>query len=379
MVLYISKRGPHNIGAVTHKQALEDIYGEENVFEIDLFNQKEIETANYLSFANDLKRIPERIKRYLEGNIPFISNHIMNRICSIIRAKQVDLVFADESDLGNLFKRIKEQFPDVRVICFFHDIIADLFAQRIKDAPKWKQHYILELKRSIAQEKLTVKTVDECWCFHQADAARFKQHYHRTVSALIPLSNYIPEISQMNTEVTAAEKPKTILFVCSKYYVNIDGFRWFYANVVPGLKGQYTIRLVGDGARALEDLSSDARIQIVGKVQSLSEYYENANIVIVPVFDGGGMKMKTVEAISYGKCFVSTAESLNGYWECVPDSIKGSLICNCNTPDEWISACNQMISSQIHKFNPEIYQMFLEHFSYPCLVRNFRKVLKKEE
>lgn len=377
MVLYIAKRGPHNIGAITHKQALKDIYGADDVFEINLLSTEVVETENYISFGNDLSRISDRIGRYLEGNIPSISNQIIKKICEIIVTKKMDLVFTEESDLGNLYKTIKRQFPNVKIICFFHDIVADLFSQRIKDTPKWKQHYILELKRAISQERITTEVVDECWCFHKVDAERFRSHYNRTISTFIPLSNFVPSMDEMNTEVTGAGVEKTILFVCSKYYVNIDGFRWFYSKVVPGLKGNYRIQLVGDGAKALTDLTADKHISIVGEVESMTDYYKAADIVIAPVFDGGGMKAKTIEAISFGKCFISTSESLNGYWEYVPESIRGTLICNCNTPMEWIDACNQMIGSRVSRFNQEIFDMFLEYFSYESMTKKFESALIK--
>jgi hypothetical protein len=376
MVLYVAKRGPHNIGAITHKQALKDIYGAENLFEINLLSTEVVETENYISFGNDLSKFSDRISRYLEGNIPSISNQIIRRICEIIDARKVDLVFTEESDLGNLYKAIKKQFPNVKIICFFHDIVADLFSQRIKDTPKWKQHYILELKRAISQERVTTEVVDECWCFHRVDAERFRSHYSRTISTFIPLSNFVPSMDEMNLEVTEADSEKTILFVCSKYYVNIDGFRWFYAKVVPGLKGNYRIQLVGDGTKALMDLTVDKHISIVGEVDSMTDYYKAADIVIAPVFDGGGMKAKTIEAISFGKCFISTSESLNGYWECVPENIKGTLIYNCNTPEEWINACNKTIGSKICRFNQEIYKVFIADFSYESMVKKFRTALK---
>ena len=378
MVLYIAKRGTHDMGTITHRQAIKEIYGCENVFEVDLLNPETVERENYISFGTNLSNYADRIIRYFEGNIPSISNKIIDRICGIVKTKNVSLVFTEESDLGNLYKAIKEQNPRVKIICFFHDIIADLFSQRIKDAPKWKVHYLLELKRGISQEKVTTSVVDECWIFHTADAVRFKRHYGRNADAMIPVASFVPSEDDMNKAVTNADETKTILFVCSKYYVNIDGFRWFYSNVVPGLKGRYKIQLVGNGTDALENLKSDARIDIVGEVESMTDYYKNADIVIAPVFDGGGMKIKTLEAIAYGKCFVSTSESLNGYWECIPENIRGLLICNCNITEEWTSACNKMIESTICKFNQEIYEVFLAHFSYESMVKRFRNALKKK-
>lgn len=377
MVLYIEKRGSHNMGTTTHRQAIKDIYGSDNVYEVDLLNSEAVEKEDYISFGTNLNNYLDRIIRYLEGNIPTISNRIIGRICEIVKEKNVTLVFSEESDFGNLYKAIKKQSPNVKIICFFHDIIADLFLQRIKDSPKWKLHYLLELKRGISQEKVTTSVVDECWVFHKADAERFQRHYGKTADAMIPLASFAPSEGHLNEELIKADETKTILFVCSKYYVNIDGFRWFYENVVPGLKGKYRIQLVGKGTGALKDLNSDSRIDIVGEVNAMTDYYKKADIVIAPVFDGGGMKIKTLEALAFGKCIVSTEESLNGYWEEIPSKLKDTLIFRCNSADEWIRTCNQLLEKgDMKKYYDEVYIVFIEHFEYTVMKQNFMKALE---
>ena len=378
MVLYIAKRGPHDMGTKTHRQAIKDIYGSENVFEVDLLNKDTIETDNYISFGNNLHSIPKRIERYMQGNVPMISNNIIYKICNIISDRSITLVFSEESDLGNLYKKIKQSFTDVKIICFFHDIIADLYAQRLKSVPFWKLHYILELKRGIQQEKVTTQWVDECWTFHEKDANRLINYYNRESEVMIPVASFVPSQENIDVNVISSDCEKLILFVCSSYYVNIDGFKWFYNNVLPYLHNNYKILLVGNGTDIFNDLNSEYNIEIVGKVESMEKYYRNADIVIAPVFDGGGMKIKTLEAISYGKCIISTSESLNGYWECVPDNIRGSLIYNCNTSDEWISACNKLINSETNKFNSDIYKMFVEYFSYDSMLKAFSTALKMD-
>ena len=375
MVLFIAKRGQHNIGAKTHIQALREIYGSENVYEVDLFSKDSKETDHYLSFGNDLRSISKRVQRYFQGNVPMISNQIIKKICSIIAEKNVSLVFTEESDLGNLYKEIKQRFSGVKIICFFHDILADLFAQRLKSVPFWKLHYILELKRGISQEKVTTRYVDECWTFHQKDSMRFKERYNVNSGTIIPLSSFVPSLQNISKEVVPSESEKIILFVCSSYFVNIDGFRWFYQNVLPHLKKNYKLLLVGSGSDIFNKLNKEYNMEVVGRVDSLEEYYINADIVIAPVFDGGGMKVKTLEALSYGKCIVSTSESLNGFWEKTPSALQNKLIFRCNTSDEWINACNSLLQDNICKFNNEIYDLFAEHFSYECMLEQFRQAL----
>ena len=150
----------------------------------------------------------KRIIRFLQGNSPFISNKIIGDLCSVIRENRISLVFSEESDLGNLYKKIKDTFHNVRIICFFHDISADLFAKRIDDAPKWKQHYILECKNIIKQEKVTQKYVDEKWVFNQADAERFMAHYGYAPDEIIPMGAPIPKTSEEYKKIVTDKEDK---------------------------------------------------------------------------------------------------------------------------------------------------------------------------
>lgn len=378
-VLYIAKRSKVDIGSVVHLRAIKEIYDAENVYHIDLLESQRRTGHNFLSVGYQPKKIMERIKRYLEGNSPFISNSIIREICDIISKNKIELVFTEESDFGNLYRTIKSKFPNVKIVCFFHDISADLFATRIKDAPKWKQHYIAECKNIIRQEDITQKYVDECWVFHDTDAKRFKAHYGYEPKIRIPIAAPIPKHHGDWKAVTiGANQKKNILFVCSSYYVNIKGFKWFYDHVLPGVINNYHIVVVGSGAQQLNDFVANDEIEIIGRVDSMTPFYENADIVIAPVFDGGGMKVKTIEALSFGKTIISTTESLNGYWEWIPNTVRNKMIYQCDTADEWISACNQLISSEINRFNIPVFEVFKNYFSYEVLLKSFRKNLNEE-
>lgn len=158
--------------------------------------------------------------------------------------------------------------------------------------------------------------------------------------------------------------------------MNIDGFKWFYQNVIPNLKKKYHIIIVGTGAQQLKSLITNEDIEILGRVESMAAYYESADVIIEPVFDGGGMKVKTIEALSFGKVIVSTSESLNGYWEAVPEALRGKKIFRCNTADEWIVACNSILDSEIRRYNSDVFNVFVEAFSEDVLQKRFSHSLR---
>ena len=202
-------------------------------------------------------------------------------------------------------------------------------------------------------------------------------HYGYAPDEIIPMGAPIPKTSEEYKKiVTDKEDKKQMLFVCSSYYVNIDGFKWFYQNVIPNLKKKYHIIIVGTGAQQLKSLITNEDIEILGRVESMAAYYESADVIIEPVFDGGGMKVKTIEALSFGKVIVSTSESLNGYWEAVPEALRGKKIFRCNTADEWIVACNSILDSEIRRYNSDVFNVFVEAFSEDVLQKRFSHSLR---
>ena len=115
----------------------------------------------------------------------------------------------------------------------------------------------------------------------------------------------------------------------------------------------------------------------MGTVETPVPYYLDADIFIAPLFDGGGMKVKSIEAISYGKCFVGTEESLHGFWEEFSDSVRNKFIYKVNTKEEWIAIINKLATQDTYKFNKTVFNDFYSHFSYETMKKSFEEQLKR--
>lgn len=53
-------------------------------------------------------------------------------ICKTIKERNIKIVFIEDSVFGNLVKKVKQEFPKVQVVTFYHDIKADLYPQWMK-------------------------------------------------------------------------------------------------------------------------------------------------------------------------------------------------------------------------------------------------------
>lgn len=376
MILYITKLEKGNIGADMHYKALCDIFGRENIFFINLSpTKRERRLQNYISYGK-YKTVLDRVHRWMQGNMMFISNDIISEICEVINSNAIKTVFIEDSVFGNLVKKIKKNCKECKVLSFYHDVKADLYKQWMNNERTLKSR--IEYTIGIRQEYVNQKYADINIVFNERDAKSYQVYYGKRPEAIIPLPAPVPVISHgiMNF-ITAKDDKKHILFVGKKYYPNLVGFKWFVDNVLPSLTDNIQVDVVGRGLEELRNEYSDPRINVIGGVESLNPYYENADIVIAPLFDGGGMKSKTVEALSFGKIFVGTEESLFGFWEEMDSDIRGKTCYQCNTPEEWIQTINNLTNDDIHKFNEDVFELFKAKFSYD-VIRDQLKAIMEE-
>ena len=376
MILYITKLEKGNIGADMHYKALCDIFGRENIFFINLSpTERERRLQNYISYGK-YKTVLDRVHRWMQGNMMFISNDIISEICEVINSNAIRTVFIEDSVFGNLVKKIKKNCKECKVLSFYHDVKADLYKQWMDNERTLKSK--IEYTIGIRQEYVNQKYADINIVFNERDAKTYQVYYGKRPEAILPLPAPVPSISHdiMNS-ITEKDDKKHILFVGKKYYPNLVGFKWFVDNVLPSLSDNIQVDIVGRGLEELRNEYSDPRINVIGGVESLNPYYENADIVIAPLFDGGGMKSKTVEALSFGKIFVGTEESLFGFWEEMDSDIRGKTCYQCNTPEEWIQTINNLTNDDIHKFNEDVFELFKAKFSYD-VIRDQLKAIMEE-
>lgn len=109
----------------------------------------------------------------------------------------------------------------------------------------------------------------------------------------------------------------SILFVCNfAYEPNIDAALYFCRHIFPLiLKDMPDVKLflVGNAPPPeICSLTSNKQIEVTGRVVSLIPFYKHADVVVCPLRIGGGVKVKVLEALGFGKAIVSTSVGAQG-------------------------------------------------------------------
>lgn len=107
-----------------------------------------------------------------------------------------------------------------------------------------------------------------------------------------------------------------LLVVSSAHLANVSGLRWFFDEVFfPYLAGAGTTVLVAGTIADAGGWPDHPNIAFTGLVEHLAPLYAAAKIVILPVIQGAGSPVKTIEALASAKPVVATTVALRGLGE----------------------------------------------------------------
>ena len=279
-------------------------------------------------------------------------------------SKGYEYVFVCQSTCGRVCKFIKRNYPNVKIITFFHNIERHYAGQYLKvSGVKAIPYYI----RAYVFEKMAAKYSDYCITLNERDSLLLENFYGLKASAIMPTSledKFLP----MHEVTTIEDDIIDFLFVGTSFYPNVEGMQWFIDTVMPKVDGNLTI--VGKGMRPEIFDNLNDRIKIYGFVDDLSDYYRRARMVVSPIFHGGGMKTKTAEALMYGKMILGTKEAFEGY---VLDC--DSLV-ECNSSESFMKAIiNNNSKTRTFYSNSRI--NFLTYCSYESSERIFKNMIEE--
>ena len=337
--------------------SIKEIAGPENIEVVQLTPRLNYTLASVFS----------RTKNYLQGFNAGLSKREIKKIINL--SINAHFVFIDTSEHGAICYHLKKNKFKGKIITFFHNVEHTLYLQRVKKNPFifWRSLIIYY------NEKLAINYSDKIIALTSRDLEEIKRIYK---NLRIP-ENYIIPISFRDNydykkdDSKRIQPPLTCLFVGDDWFANLHGIQWFINNVLD--KVEIRLQIAGKASDAIKSNGINAKIEYLGFVPDLSTVIIDADIILAPIFKGGGMKVKICEALMFGKNILGTNEALNGY-EINLEKI-GAV---CNTEAEFVDAINTFSNSKEEKFNKYNRNLFLEKYSFQATCKQFSEVLSEE-
>jgi len=124
---------------------------------------------------------------------------------------------------------------------------------------------------------------------------------------------YIPFLRRDEQEiVNSNERKNRVAFIGSPIDFNIKSVEWFIANVWPfvlkkNLNAEFHVY-----GKVSNYVKKERNVYAHGFVENSSDIYRDNQVFVNPILMGGGLKIKCVEALLYGKPLVTTSVGAQG-------------------------------------------------------------------
>lgn len=137
---------------------------------------------------------------------------------------------------------------------------------------------------------------------------------------------------------------KTLLYLASRMEFNVTGIQFFLDNVWPTLSEKIRdIKLIVGGSVCEKIQSQYNNVSLLGRVDKLTDFYALGDIVVNPVYQGTGLKIKTFEALSFGKATIVHPHSMIGIYK--PEA---APLLKASSTEEWVNIISDLINTPQH-------------------------------
>jgi glycosyltransferase involved in cell wall biosynthesis len=129
---------------------------------------------------------------------------------------------------------------------------------------------------------------------------------------------------------------------------NIEGLKYIIETLIPclkksGLMSKIRLNIFGSGNPPKDlDLQNNSDVNFLGQVENPGKYIRGADLVIVPIRNSGGMKIRILESLACGKCIIATPEATAG----LPDELT-KFIPTAKTKEEFVQVIKKFLHGQI--------------------------------
>lgn len=275
-------------------------------------------------------------------SVAWLKNEKFKRaIKSAVATSKYDVIHFDTIGLAQYLQSIEEHKGDALITLGHHNAESHMLLRRAaKEKNLLKRAYFL-------QEGYRLSRYERTWCprfdlnivCSDLDGQRLGEL--TGAKPMLTIENGVEVGSWPRHQVDS--DPYSLIFIGTMdWYPNADAVRFFLREVWSRLAqsdSRYRFDIVGSNPP--EDIrqlaAADSRIHIHGYVEDLSALLTQAGIFICPIRDGGGTKLKVLDAFAAGFPMVAHPVACEGI-----GVENGKHVLFASSPDEWVAQIRRL-------------------------------------
>lgn len=287
-------------------------------------------------------------KNYHNGITP---QHVHEIVCL---SSQYEYVFLSSSVMGIIARGLHDAHYGGTVISHFHNVESQYYDAYM---PRWMPGRQFIVRCAANNDLYSCRYSKIMIVLNQRDADILEKSYGRKADAVLPVAMSDQCDKTADSSQLTGKRP-FCLFMGSYFAPNVEGILWFVRNVLPHV--DIRLRIVGKGMDRLKNQYPELLrdVEVIGDAPSLVPHFTEADLMVLPIFSGSGMKVKTCESLMHGKHILGTDETFSGY-ELDPQQA-GAL---CNTAQQYIDAIHRYAEHPVSRFNVYSRQIWNDLYS----------------
>ncbi len=310
-----------------------DFVSEQSKFfdEVDLNQLKEKGLINQGHLLKRFQRSKHQLRYFFYFSLP---NKIFKKIKHFQRS-----IFGHQERFDQILKNNSYDFIIISYACWASLIIKnknlknakvfidthDFLTSQFQNVKKFKLGKYFETEIGLLSH------FDEIFVISVEEKYIFKQFIDKPIHIL-------PHLLNNNFNKDQVDKTYDIIYVASNNEHNIKSINWFLEEVYPLLNKSIKILVVGKIINHFNDFDTITKME---HIQDLKAAYHKSKIAICPILSGTGLKIKVVEALSFGLPIVSSENGVDGM---INKTNNGCLVSNC--PIKFAENIEKLVSDE---------------------------------
>ncbi|PRY36590.1 glycosyltransferase involved in cell wall biosynthesis [Geodermatophilus tzadiensis] len=255
-----------------------------------------------------------------------LADHIRHDVTlqqSLREAGVVEFQWTDTFGLARVVRRYAGKTPLVGIA---HDVISQRQSRRVSALPLPEPVRRAYRRWIRVQERRVLSQLDVVITFSNKDASLVRQLAPGVVTEV--LAPPVATASPARTGARPVGTPPVVAFVGALYRPeNDEAVHWFLREVWPRVRrdaanAQFHISGAGPSADLGRRTTGRDDVVLWGYRDDLDEAYRQADVVVIPLLQGAGVKFKTITALSWGVPVVTTTVGAEG----IPEAAEGAAI-----------------------------------------------------
>ncbi len=273
--------------------------------------------------------------------IDTFSPAMAEKITELINTRHYDLVIASQLSMAAYYPYFKH------VPALFEELEIGLFLEDLQQTSCWTKR----LRQSLTQLKLRGYLIELLDAFQMVTVAsnqerELVQQKFPNIKNVVVIPNCLSLDDYEGIHVES--KPNTLIFTGSfRYHVNYEAMQWFVSKVFPFVLEKIpSAELVITGDHANLPLPSNKNLTLSGYVDDIKSLIASSSVALAPLWNGGGTRLKILEAMAVGTPMVATSKGAEGL-----DAVPGKHLFVSDDPQQFAKYVICLLQdTQIHNF-----------------------------